>query len=115
MRGVVKQINTQDVTESGRHGWVVGLRDTMRHGDLYEKSLSIFQELGNKHGLAMALNNLGNAILAQGNFAEARKLYEEALMLRKELGDKQGIGALLVNLGEIAYLQGDYKAAIPLY
>jgi|SRR5579871_57973 len=82
---------------------------------LYEESLAIYRELGNKSGIAASLGNLGNVAKEQGDYAAARALYEESLAIRRELGDKLGIAISLLNLGNVAKDRGDYAAARALY
>jgi tetratricopeptide (TPR) repeat protein len=67
--------------------------------------------LGNKQGVAVSLNNLGNLARNQGDNAGARTLFMESLALRRVLGDKQGIALALNNLGNIAFDQNDYSTA----
>ena len=82
---------------------------------LYEESLSIRRELGDKQGIALSLNGLGIVAYLQGDYSSSRALYEESLSIRRELKDTWGIAASLHNLGNVAYLQGDYEAAKALY
>lgn len=85
--------------------------DYMVASKLYEESLAIRRELGDKPGIAALLNNQGNLAYHQSNYAAARKLFEKSLAIRRELGDKPGIAALLNNQGNLAYYQGNYAAA----
>jgi predicted ATPase/class 3 adenylate cyclase len=68
---------------------------------LYEESLAISRELGDKPGTANSLNRLGNIALEEGNYPLARSLYEESLAISRELGDKPGTVYLLAGLGEV--------------
>ena len=78
---------------------------------LYEESLALSRELGDKQGIAASLNNLGVMAHQLGDSATGRAMQEESLALRRELGDMQGIAASLNNLGVIAQAQGDYQRA----
>ncbi|MBI3661211.1 tetratricopeptide repeat protein [Candidatus Acetothermia bacterium] len=78
---------------------------------LYQESLIIQRELGDKPGITASLNNLGNVAYMQGNYAEARSLYEESLAIKRELGDQRGIAISLGNLGNVAREQEDYVSA----
>jgi predicted ATPase/DNA-binding SARP family transcriptional activator len=78
---------------------------------LYEESLALSRELGDKQGIASSLNNLGVMAHQLGDSDTGRAMQEESLALRRELGDKQGIAASLNNLGVIAQEQGNYKLA----
>jgi predicted ATPase/Tfp pilus assembly protein PilF/transcriptional regulator with XRE-family HTH domain len=81
----------------------------------HEESLLIWQELGNKRGIAAALHRLGSVDLDQGDYARARSLYEESLAIRREIDDQQGMAASFHNLGLIAHEQGDDDSARILY
>jgi tetratricopeptide (TPR) repeat protein len=73
----------------------------------YEESLKLYQELGDRHGIANVLNYLGGAAQGQGKYDEARTLYAESLSLWRELGSKSGIAYALVSLGDAVSRQGD--------
>jgi DNA-binding CsgD family transcriptional regulator len=78
---------------------------------LCEESLSLFQELGDKRGVAWSLRNLGFVVWSQGNNERASVLSEESLALFREIGDKWGIANSLRILGLVARRQGDYGRA----
>jgi predicted ATPase/DNA-binding XRE family transcriptional regulator len=78
---------------------------------LYNKSIALQRELGEKRGLAMALCNLGSVHWSRGDYEAARSLYEESLGLYEEVGDKWGISVTLTNLGVVASAQRDYEEA----
>jgi predicted ATPase/class 3 adenylate cyclase/Tfp pilus assembly protein PilF len=82
---------------------------------LFEESLVIRRELGEKSGIATCLLNLGSVAFVQGDYAGARSLYEQSLMIARELGNKVGIAVSLNNLGNVAHGQGDYAGARSLY
>ncbi len=82
---------------------------------LYEESLAIYRELGNKTGIANSLNNLGNVAYTQGNYGVAKTLYKESLATQRDMSDKTGIANSLNNLGNMASDQGDYGIAKTLY
>jgi predicted ATPase/class 3 adenylate cyclase len=81
---------------------------------LYEQSLAIRRELGDRFGIAASLNNLGIVVCKQGDYPAARALYEESLAINRELGYPFGIASSLVALGDVTIDQGDYPAAKPL-
>lgn len=78
---------------------------------ILEESLALSREMGEKRGIAYALNSLGNAAADLGNYEQAQKFYEESLILRREMRDKRGIAFSLNNLGNVAYNQGNYEQA----
>lgn len=78
---------------------------------LFEDSLSLYRELGNKAGMANSLMSLGNVAINHGEFASARSLYEQSLSIQREIGNKTGIAPSLMNLGNVALAQGNYSVA----
>jgi tetratricopeptide (TPR) repeat protein len=71
---------------------------------LYEESLHIAEELGDRAGVARVLHNLGVLAQQQGDYGQAWQFYEESLRIAEELGDRAGVASLLHNLGSV--LQG---------
>ena len=91
-------------------------QDDLRAARMFaEESLSIRRGLGDGRGVAVALNNLANAVGRQGDFAAARTLHEESLTIGRELGDQRSISGSFNNLGSIAQSQGDYSSARDYY
>lgn len=82
---------------------------------LFEESLAINRELGDRRGIAVSLNNLGIVTLRQQDYTAARFLYEESLAIWRELGNRRAIALSLNNLGNVANMQGNYAAARSLH
>lgn len=61
-----------------------------RAGELLEQSLSLYEELADRRGLAEVTEVLGGLAREQGNYERARTLHEESLALWRELGDELG-------------------------
>lgn len=59
----------------------------------------------------MALNNLGNLLLGQGDDALAERHFREALRLAKQLGDSVGTSTAFGNLGEAYLARGEAAEA----
>jgi predicted ATPase/DNA-binding winged helix-turn-helix (wHTH) protein len=78
---------------------------------LYEESLAIRRELGDRSGITASLNNLGIAAVDQADYPAARARFEESLAISRELGHRSGIASSLSNSGVLAINQGDYPAA----
>jgi tetratricopeptide (TPR) repeat protein len=78
---------------------------------LYEESLAISRELGDRMGIGSELRNLGSVAMAQGDIASARALFEESLAISRELGNRVGISHSLAYLGSVAIKKGDYPDA----
>ena len=79
---------------------------------LFEESLALFRELGNKRGIALSLLHCAEVLFnAQGDQARIRTLLEEGLALCREVGDKDGIAASFSFSGKVALSQGDVFTA----
>ena len=89
--------------------------DYGRAQTLHERSLELWREHGDKHGMAEALNNLGLIALYLGRHEEAQHYCEDGLALFRELGDKGGVGAALNNLGNVARERGQADRAAGLH
>src|SRR5205823_4679731 len=69
---------------------------------LYEESLAMRRQLGDRLGIAASLHLLGNIALEERDLATAGSLYQEGLAIRSELGDRWGIAGLLEQLAALA-------------
>jgi tetratricopeptide (TPR) repeat protein len=80
---------------------------------LYEQSLAIDREIGDKAGEGTTLNNISHIYKARGDYTTALKYLEQSLVLFREIGDKTGEGTLLNNISHIYDAKGDYPTALP--
>jgi non-specific serine/threonine protein kinase len=111
-----------DATTAARAGALngAGLMASMR-GDyrvaqsLFEQSLAIRLELGDRHGIAGSLSNLGVVANNLGDHERARTLHTESLAIRRELADRVGVTTSLICLGNVARAQGRLDEARTLY
>jgi predicted ATPase/serine/threonine protein kinase len=79
---------------------------------LLRESLNLYQQMGDKHGVARVLHRLGGAT---GDFEQATALIEQSLARFQELDDKSGISETLFSLGIVAWRrQGDYERGTAL-
>jgi tetratricopeptide (TPR) repeat protein len=78
---------------------------------LLEESLSIYQVLGQRRGMAFCLNTMGLVYESLQDFEGARRLYRDSLALFRELDDVWGTAVPLSNLGDVAYTLGAYEEA----
>ncbi|MDQ1041969.1 tetratricopeptide repeat protein [Streptomyces sp. V4I2] len=62
-------------------------------------SRAIYRDLGDRHGEAMALNNLGLALRKMRRFGEAIDAHTQALAIYRDHGDHHREGVALSNLG----------------
>jgi len=75
--------------------------------DYYTRSLKIYEEIGDKIGIAISINNIGIIYKEQGDYAKAK-----ALKIKEEIGDKRSIASSLSNIGGIYMVKGDYAKAL---
>jgi non-specific serine/threonine protein kinase len=94
---------------AGHLAW--GQGDLDRAAALREEGLELFRQLGDKAGMAAALNGLSFVSRMKRDYGSARAMCEEALAIHRELGDKWGIAQSLFLLGAVAAYQGDHAAA----
>jgi len=83
--------------------------------DLHSRSLEIYRGLGDRWGVAVALNSLGVHHTRRGEYEEARRRLEESLAVWKELGDHTSFVRSLSNLAYVAKMQGRLDEARTLY
>ncbi len=80
-----------------------------------DETLALQRKLGNQHGMASALYNLGYLLWRQGTSAEAGVLLEEGLATYRTLGNKRGVAMSLCVLGNMACDQGQCDLARSLH
>jgi predicted ATPase/class 3 adenylate cyclase len=85
--------------------------DYARGSVLAEESLALFRGLGDKRGIALALNRLGIAAWRHADYPSARALMEEDLALYRELENPDRIAWSLFGLGLLHIKLGDYGRA----
>jgi non-specific serine/threonine protein kinase len=89
----------------------------MRAGDaraslaLYRESLALRRALGDMRGIAVSLNNVGNAHIELGEYELAERTYAEALELCRTLGDQSGVATAFNNQAVAARGLGHYDRA----
>jgi len=75
----------------------------------------VYQEAGDRGGVAGALHRMGALLWERGELVAARKTYEESLGIRRQIGYRQGMAATLGNLGLVLWRQGDLAGALTTY
>jgi predicted ATPase/DNA-binding SARP family transcriptional activator len=83
--------------------------------ELFEQSLAIRQDLGDRQGVAETIGNLGNIEFVTGDSAKGHALHLESLNLRRQLDDKPGIALMLANIASKSLNKGDYVQARSQY
>jgi tetratricopeptide (TPR) repeat protein len=80
-----------------------------------EEAVGTFRSAGSDHGLADALNVLGNVLYVSGDSERAFAAYEESLGIRRGLSDGPGVAAVLNNLGNLSCQKTEYEQARAYY
>jgi predicted ATPase/class 3 adenylate cyclase len=78
---------------------------------LFERSLAIWRELGDRDQQARELNSLGIVHRHLGDIDTGRALLEEAIALNRELGNALRLASALANLGQLETAAGRFDAA----
>jgi tetratricopeptide (TPR) repeat protein len=85
----------------------------------FRDALVVNEALGQADGAksqrGMIHQDLGDVLINQGRFAEAREQYREGLKISQELGDLRNEGVSLAQLGTLAMLEGDLAEAVKSY
>jgi tetratricopeptide (TPR) repeat protein len=81
-----------------------------------EESAQLLESVGDQWGYALALNDLGNIIAAQGesHYAEARQQYEESRRKWELINDRWGLSLTLSNLSSLECKERNYNVAYNL-
>ena len=83
--------------------------------DLYEQSIVIFRDLGEKRALSGLFNNLGNLANDKDDDSAAQDFYKESLAMFEDLEDTYGIAHASFNLGNLFIDQNNYPEAQPFF
>ncbi|MEP7081038.1 MAG: ATP-binding protein [Ginsengibacter sp.] len=75
------------------------------------KGLKLFEEIGNKRGIAFCNQGIGADFNNLGQFKEALPYIARSMVLKKELNDKRGIAVAQSMFGEIYSGLGKYDSA----
>ncbi len=106
-------------TRSGQHARVTAfaaaIASLLRQDGPWTDAITIHttavqaaRHLGDRLDQANALNNLGDARLATGDYRGAAEVLEEALSIYRDLGNQLGVASALNDLGVVRLATGDY-------
>jgi tetratricopeptide (TPR) repeat protein len=84
-------------------------------GQLYRKSLEIFEQINDMRSISIVMNLLGRMLQKTGDLSEAEILFIKALETNQKIGDSVGVQSILQSLGELADAQQDSTKAETLY
>ena len=76
-----------------------------------ERSLRLYEELGDQWGIAASLNALAIAQRDRGNYASAEQNIERSLACWRQLPDRSAIARCLHNLANLVKVRGDFPRA----
>lgn len=81
----------------------------------FEECMSIHEECGDEHGVAMDLNHFGVLAYDVADFEAARKAFTESLSRRRKLDETRGIAQSLTNLALCEVRQENFDGARALF
>jgi tetratricopeptide (TPR) repeat protein len=76
-----------------------------------QRSLSLYEELGDESGIAASLNALAIVARDRGDYASAQANFERSLACWRLLPDRLAIARCLHNLANVVKVRGDYPRA----
>jgi len=80
-------------------------------GRFVEQSLSLYEQLGERRGIAASLNALGILARDRGDYRAAQSSFERSLACWRTLPDRLSIARCLHNLANVARILGDFSRA----
>jgi predicted ATPase/DNA-binding SARP family transcriptional activator len=89
-------------------------QDDKKARDSFTRSLSRYQTVGNKWGIARALSGLAQADAGEGNYAEAESRFRRVLDLLQEIGDRRSEAHSLHRLAIMLRNAGGLDEAVSL-
>ena len=81
---------------------------------LCRQAIALYEQVGDRWGMARSLDFLGILLEDLGRFREAQACCEQSLAIGRELGDRRGMAGAMLDLGVIAWVQGRLDEAMPL-
>ena len=88
-------------------GWAYGLNGNYeRSEELFEKSIGLFHELGDKRGIGISLQNHASCLITIGEYERSRKMTMESLAFAMEVEEKWNIAWALDSIACIEILDG---------
>ena len=81
----------------------------------WQQALAIYQQIKDRNGEAISLNNLGNAYNYLGQYPKAIEFHQQSLAISREIGDRDGVATSLIGLGNAYNYLGQYPKAIEFY
>ncbi|PXY46684.1 adenylate/guanylate cyclase domain-containing protein [Flavobacterium hydrophilum] len=82
---------------------------------LFEKSLKIYQKLGDQKGTGDSFNKIATTHYYQGDYLKALSYYTKCKETYEKINFKKGISSALNNMGAVYYYLGNYPKALEYY
>jgi DNA-binding CsgD family transcriptional regulator len=82
---------------------------------LLDEGLALYQELGEKQGIANSYVLDGQLAFSQGNATTARSQLEEGIQLYREIGHRRALAEALAILARVVLAQGEWTEARAYY
>lgn len=86
--------------------------DLDRALSLYQESLQLKEQLGDKQGKGTSLSMLGNLYMMRDDLVNAEKVILESLQIAYDLGFASDIAFNTIKLGQVAQARGDKQTAM---
>jgi adenylate cyclase len=83
--------------------------------ECFRQQLEICGNLGDRHGIATVINNLGELYRMMGDLDRAMEHFNRAYRAFEETGDVNRCGCALGNIAIIQYTRGDFRNAVDNY
>jgi predicted ATPase/DNA-binding CsgD family transcriptional regulator len=81
----------------------------------HREALELSEALGDRRGIAVARNGLGDAAAFEGRRDEAREHFESALAIFRDLRLRRGIAGALTNLGNLYWDERELTTSVTLH
>ena len=92
-----------------------GIGNYGRALEFHTKGKAMYEELGDRAGIAKECGNLGNCYHSMLDYSRAREMYKKDMEICESLGDSEGMARASCNLGCCYDSTGDYRQALELY
>jgi predicted ATPase len=92
-----------------------GLLSGSRKYDATERSMRLYESVGDARGAARAQRHIAHALMQMGRLDEAKAVVEQALAASRTCGDASGVGNCLNTQALIERVRGDVRAARELH
>ena len=87
----------------------LGNPEAARRG--FQAAMELREDLGDRRGMSVAINNMALLELDDGNLDRARELFEQSLAIKRELGEQRSIAIGLANLADVLIRTNQWEAA----